>query len=165
MYIEVVRIANVKNASTGRAYCIGKMYIDKEYVCDTIEDYDRGLNSTMSVADIQRKKVYGKTAIPIGTYCVTLGVQSSTFVRKEYFKKLCNGYLPRLLDVKGYSGVLIHTGNTEEDSLGCLLVGYNKQVGKVLNSREAFEKVYNRMSKAFKSKDTLTLKISRKYSV
>lgn len=165
MFIEVIRIANVNNTKTGRAYCIGKMYIDNVYVCDTLEDLDRGLNSSMTSAEVQRRKVYGKTAVPVGSYCVTLGIQSATFVKKDYFRNYCKGFLPRLLDVPGYAGVLIHTGNDETHTEGCLLVGYNKEVGKVINSKSAFEKIYPMLNKAYKERDDITIKISRKYKV
>ena len=48
--------------------------------------------------------------------------------------KFCNGKLPRLLEVPGYNGVLIHVGNKPSDTLGCILVGYNKIKGQVVNS-------------------------------
>ena len=131
-------------------YTIGKLYINGQYFCDTIEDTDRGLTSKMSVDEILNIKIAGKTAIPTGTYYVTLGVKSAKFSTKKYEKQYgwINGYLPRLLNVKGYSGVLIHIGNEPKDTDGCLLVGENKAKGKVLNSTATFQKLYKILNTA-----------------
>ena len=107
----------------GGKYTIGKLYIDGEYICDTLEDVDRGLTQSMSLAEIKKKKVYSQTAIPVGTYDVEVS-KSPKFGRN----------LPRLQDVPGFTGILIHRGNTASDSAGCILVGENKVVGKVINS-------------------------------
>lgn len=111
-------------------YTIGDLYINGEYFSDTLEDVDRGLSSDMSEEEIKKIKVYGRTAIPKGTYKVEV-----TYSPK--FKR----YLPILLNVKGFSGIRIHSGNTHEDTLGCLLVGYNKVKGQVINSRVTSDKL------------------------
>lgn len=140
-------------------YTIGKLYINGQYFCDTLEDTDRGLRDEMSVDEILNIKIAGKTAIPTGTYYVTLGVKSAKFSTEKYKKQygFCNGYLPRLLNVKGYSGVLIHIGNEPKDTDGCLLVGFNKAKGKVLNSTETFKKLYKILNTA-KGDIRLTIK-------
>lgn len=107
----------------GSKYTIGKLFINDEYFCDTIEDIDRGLKSSMSVEYIKKKKVYTETAIPTGTYKIEMTYSSK-------FKRI----LPLLVDVKGFSGIRIHRGNTEIDSSGCIIVGENKVKGKVINS-------------------------------
>jgi hypothetical protein len=56
--------------------------------------------------------------------------------------QFCDGYMPRLVNVTGFEGVLIHVGNTAKDTEGCLLVGKNTKVGKVLESRQTFVKLY-----------------------
>lgn len=131
----------------GPEYTIGKLYINGQYVCDTLEDVDRGLTQKMSLNDIVRKKVYGKTAIPTGEYQVTLAVISPKFKDRSW-AKFCGGRLPRLLNVPGFQGVLIHVGNKPEDTLGCILVGYNKIKGRVINSAEAFKKLYSMLDKS-----------------
>ena len=73
MKVERVRIYNCPT------YCIGKLYINGEWQCDVVEDTDRGLDDSMSVAEIRKIKVYSKTAIPTGTYRVTMDVQSPKF--------------------------------------------------------------------------------------
>lgn len=120
----------LKRIFRGDEYTIGHLYIDGNYYCDVLEDVDRGLTDDMSEEEIKKIKVYGKTAIPKGTYKVEV-----TYSPK--FKR----YLPILLNVKGFSGIRIHSGNTAEDTLGCLLVGFNKEKGKVLNSRVTSDKL------------------------
>ena len=137
----------LKRIFRGPKYTIGKLYVDNQYICDTLEDTDRGLKQTDSLSSIQKKKVYGQTAIPIGTYGITLNVISPKFKDRSW-AKFCNGKLPRLLNVPGYDGVLIHVGNKPEDTLGCILVGYNKIKGQVVNSTQAFKKLYDILNKA-----------------
>lgn len=120
----------LKRIYSGDTYTIGHLYIDGDYYCDVLEDTDRGLTDDMSEEQIKKIKVYGKTAIPKGTYKVEV-----TYSPK--FKR----YLPILLNVKGFTGIRIHSGNIPEDTLGCLLVGYNKEKGKVLNSRVTSDKL------------------------
>lgn len=130
-------------------YCIGELYIDGKFFCDTLEDPDRGLTSTMSLTEIKSKKIKGDTAIPTGTYKVTLDVVSpkySNFSKYPYVK-FCGGKMPRLLNIPGYEGVLIHAGNTQKDTEGCLLVGENKVVGKVINSQATWKKLYEVIQK------------------
>lgn len=131
----------------GDSYTIGKLYLDGEYFCDTIEDKDRGLFQNMPLEQIKEKKIKYQTAIPTGTYKVTLSVQSPKFSQKEQYN-FCNGYLPRLIDVPGFEGILIHIGNTAEHSGGCILVGENKVKGKVINSTATFKKLYKRLKSA-----------------
>ena len=112
-----------------KEYTIGKLYIDGEYFCDTIEDCDRGLTSNMTENEVLSKKNYAKTAIPTGRYEIDLYTQSPRYKDNNFYKKVCGGYLPRLKNVLGFSGVLIHCGNTAKDSSGCCLVGYRAQNG------------------------------------
>lgn len=137
----------LKRIAKRETYTVGHLYIDGELFCDTLEDTDRGLRQDMSLPVIRAKKRAGVTAIPTGRYKVTLKVQSPRFSKKEMYA-FCNGYLPRLVNVIGYEGVLIHVGNTAKDTEGCILVGKNTKVGKVLESRVTFVKLYERMKAA-----------------
>lgn len=128
-------------------YTIGRLYVDGVYFCDTCEDKDRGLKQSMAPSVIRAIKRQGVTAIPTGRYMVTLAVQSPRFKYKAMYK-FCNGYLPRLVNVNGFDGVLIHVGNTAKDTEGCLLVGKNTKVGKVLESRVTFVKLYEKLKTA-----------------
>ena len=145
----------VKRIAKKSKYTIGKMYIDGQYICDTLEDADRGLNQNMSLEEIKNKKVYGETAIPTGTYKVDMNTVSPKFKNRVWAKPY-GGKLPRLIAVPGYDGVLIHAGNRAEDTLGCVLVGENKVVGQVLNSQTTFKKVMSILTKG--TNITITIK-------
>ena len=138
----------LKRIARKQTYTIGRLYINGAYFCDTIEDTDRGLRQDMSPAVIRAIKRKGITAIPTGRYRVTLDVQSPKFKNKEIYK-FCDGYLPRLINVTGFDGVLIHVGNTAKDTEGCLLVGKNTRVGKVLESRKTFVELYDRLMQGY----------------
>ena len=104
-------------------YTIGNLYVDGVFFCNTLEDVDRGLTQETTALEIAEKKVYGETAIPTGTYKVVLDVYSPAFGKKDYYKHFCGGYLPRLLNVKGFNGILIHRGVHQDHTEGCILVG------------------------------------------
>ena len=143
----------------GPSYTIGKLYINNEYFCDTLEDTDRGLTDKMTLTEILEIKKPSETAIPSGTYNITLDVVSPRFSTKTFYKQVCNGKLPRLLNVKGFDGVLIHSGNTEKDSSGCILVGQNKVKGKVINSQETFKKLYKILKEYWDKDKSITITI------
>lgn len=140
-------------------YSIGKLYVDGVYFCDTVEDKDRGLTDKDSLDKIKATKVYAKTAIPTGTYKITMGVISPKFSQKPYYKAFCNGKLPRLLNVKGFDGILIHKGSNADSSAGCIIVGKNTVVGGVTNSQFYFEKLYKLLDEAYKKGETIELEI------
>lgn len=136
-------------------YTVGKLYIDGVYFCDTIEDKDRGLYQKQDIQELRKIKVPSKTAIPTGIYKISLNIVSPKYSTKKIYQEICKGKVPRLLNVPGYEGVLIHIGNTAEDSAGCILVGQNKVVGKVINSTETFRKLYSKI----KGQNNLTIEI------
>lgn len=137
----------LKRIARRDTYTIGRLYIDGQYFCDTLEDTDRGLKQSLPASVNKAKKKAGATAIPTGRYRVTLLMQSPRFKdRKQY--QFCNGYLPRLINVPAFDGVLIHIGNTAKDTEGCILVGRNTKVGKVLESAATFRKLYERLTQA-----------------
>ena len=133
----------------GPRYTIGKLFINGVYECDTLEDQDRGLTSQMSLEEIKAKKVYGVTAIPTGTYSINMTTVSPKFKDRAWAKPY-KGILPRLENVKGYEGVLIHVGNDQEATSGCILVGENRIKGKIINSTACF---YALMTTLLKAKD------------
>lgn len=153
----------VKRTYNNQTYCIGHLYIDGKYFCDTIEDCDRFLSDGMSVEEIKKKKKYGITAIPIGTYKVDMNTVSPLYAKKNRNYSRPYGHkMPRLLNVKGYSGVLIHPGTTANDTLGCLIVGENKVKGKVINSQATWKKL---MDILLKDKDNITITYTRTFNI
>lgn len=120
----------LKRIALRPTYTIGKLYIDDVYFCDTIEDTVRDLNKNGKF-DNGEKKIHSKTAIPYGIYEIK-------WTYSPRFKK----YTPQLINVPSFEGIRIHAGNTSADTEGCLILGKNKQVGKVLNSRDTINKFY-----------------------
>lgn len=111
------------------AYTIGRLYKNGEFLCNTVEDTDRGLHSNMAAAQIAKLKVPDQTAIPTGSYKVQLS-------ESPKFKRV----LPEVLNVPGYSGIRIHKGATADHSSGCIIPGDNTATGRVTNS-EKYEKL------------------------
>ena len=146
MRLTLKRIANRKD------YCIGKLYINGKYFCDTLEDRDRGLDDSMSEDEIRQIKIKGETAIPTGIYTVLL-----TYSPK--YKKI----MPLINNVKGYSGIRIHSGNSSKDTEGCLLVGKNTVVGRLTDSRNTYNALFKRLQQ--KGSNKITIEIYRTYQI
>ena len=136
----------LKRIARKETYTIGRLFIDGQYYCDTSEDKDRDLNRN-GCFDGEGKKILSQTAIPNGIYKITMKEQSPRFSKHPNYAR-CKGYLPRLLNVPSFEGVLIHIGNTAQDSAGCILVGRNKAVGKVLDSKATFWALYDQLKAA-----------------
>jgi hypothetical protein len=119
-------------------YTIGDLYIGDTLFCQTMEDTDRGLMFQMPLQEILSTKVYGITAIPLGVYEIVFNYSAK-------FKQ----ELPLLLNVPGFTGIRIHSGNSAVDSLGCILPG--KELGnKVVESRVTCKKLFQLMRTASK---------------
>ena len=119
MQLRVIREPSLEHATHG------SLYIDGHWVCWTLEDV------------IRDQKIPGQTAIPPGRYAVQI-TPSQRFQLD----------LPLLVDVPGFTGVRIHPGNTAEDTSGCLLVGKDRQPGRVLQSRAAFAALFAQLEAA-----------------
>ena len=129
-------------------YTIGNLYINGKFFGNTLEDKDRGLKQTDSIATIMKIKVYGETAIPTGRYEIDMHNYSPKFGASSWYKSVCKGYVPLIKNVPGFVGVRIHTGNTALDSWACPLVGKNSIKGQLTQSKEYFKKIYKEMQKA-----------------
>lgn len=127
----------LKRAASKHQCTLGDLYADDEWVCYTLED------------EVQTgPKVSGKTAIPAGTYTVTIDL-STRFGR----------LMPHVLDVPGFTGIRIHPGNTAENTDGCILVGNTKGVASIGSSRAAYSVLFALLSEAKRKGETITLEI------
>lgn len=140
-------------------YTIGNLYVNGKLFCNTLEDKDRGIKQTDSLAYIKSKKIYGETAIPTGKYVVTMNVTSPKYASVKWYWNLCKGLMPRLLNVPGFDGILIHPGNTALDSYGCILVGKNTVKGKITQSKDTFAKLYKELKAAADKGETIEIEI------
>lgn len=139
-------------------YTIGRLYINKEFFCNTLEDTVRDINKN-GTFDCGEFKISGHTAIPYGEYEVTLDIVSPKFSKYPFYKEVCNGKLPRLLNVPNFDGVLIHCGSTADNSAGCILVGNNTIKGGLTDSKKVFKNLYSILNKANKNRDKIIVKI------
>ena len=131
-------------------YCIDKLYINGKYFSDVLEDPDRGLTDAMSLEEIKKIKIKGNTCIPYGTYNITI-------TYSPRFKK----NLPLLNNVKGFDGIRIHSGNKPQDTEGCLLPGFNKVKGQVLDSRVTTDKLIAQIQQALNKGEKVTITITK----
>ena len=129
---------------------IGALTINGVFECFILEDRDRGLNDTLTLEQILKVKVYGKTAIPYGRYEID-------WTMSARFKV----FMPILLNVKGYAGIRIHKGNTEIDSLGCLLCGTRKKSNMITESTLATRNLYTKIESAKKQGQRIYITIVR----
>ncbi len=123
----------------GETYTIGRLFIDGESFCDTLEDKVRPQGAA---------KVYGETAIPAGRYKIEF-VFSPKFNRK----------MPALIDVKGFIGILMHWGNTPKDTEGCILVGRNTIKGQLTESKDTWKKLFSRLYDAYERGEDIWITI------
>jgi hypothetical protein len=123
---------------------VGEMLMDGVHECWTLEDEVR----EVAGEPIHKWKVPGKTAIPVGKYRVVL-------THSNRFKRV----LPELLNVPGFLGVRIHSGNTQDDTEGCILVGEEKGSSTVTRSRDAMVELMAALSGVIEGGETVWLEI------
>lgn len=110
-------------------YIIGKLFIEDEYICDTLEPaYENDF-----------------PAIPQGTYKLSLGILSPSLKNKFPYNTLCNGCPPRLLSVPGRKGILLHCLNKPSETKGCIGLGVNNKVGELSQSITTFSSFYKKL--------------------
>ena len=124
----------------------GKLYINDVFFCYTLEDEDRNISDSMTDEDIRKVKVKSETAIPTGRYEVIINFSNR-------FKVL----MPLLLNVKGFLGIRIHPGNTDEHTDGCILVGNKMSGERILNSRVTYNKLFSILRAQKKNKIFITI--------
>lgn len=117
---------------------IGSLSVDGAWECWTLEDTVRA----------DGMKIHGETAIAVGEYSIDI-TQSPRFGR----------LLPLVLDVKNFSGVRIHPGNTAGDTEGCILVGQDRLKKSIGKSRRAFDALFAKLQSAKQRDEPITLEI------
>lgn len=140
-------------------YTISRLFVDGKRFYEALEDRDRGLKQTDSLEHILKVKVPGETAIPSGIYEITIDVVSQKYKAVKWYKDLCGGRMPRLLNVPGYDGILIHPLTSALDSRGCIGVGRNTIKGKLTSSRDTFKALYKMMEEAADRGEKITIEI------
>jgi hypothetical protein len=135
----------------GTEYTIGSLYVNGEYFCDTLEDTDRGLTRSMPLELIREKKIPHETAVPTGEYKVVVNLSPAK-------KRM----LPRLSDVPGFDGILIHRGNSKHDTSGCILVGENSVKAKVINSAKYEKRLIEILTQAQERGEEISIEIEVK---
>lgn len=140
-------------------YTVGRMSIDGTFICNTMEDVDRGLDDGMQDWMIKNKKIPNVTAIPTGRYKIDMDTVSPKFSKYPFYTEVCQGKLPRIKNVRGFDGILIHCGVDHSNSSGCILVGMNTIKGKLTDSKETFKKVYTLMKEAHDNGETIYITI------
>lgn len=140
-------------------YTIGRFFVDGKRFYETLEDKDRGLKQTDSLDHILKVKVPGETAIPSGTYEVRIDIVSPKYKAVKWYDDLCGGRMPRIMNVPGYDGILIHPLTSALDSRGCVGVGRNTIKGKLTSSRDTFKALYRKMEEAVKRGEKIFIEI------
>jgi hypothetical protein len=138
MELKVVRNIFTPNST------IGKLYINNEFECYTLEDCQREVANV----PVRQWKKFGVTAIPKGTYDVIIDFS-------DHFQK----ELPHIVAVPEFLGVRIHSGNFSTDTEGCILVGTEYTTNEVLNSHIAFDHLFPQIKAAIDRKEKVTIKV------
>ena len=150
MELEVIRISSGTDSTNGILLEINKT--ERKFLAYTLED------------EYRREKVYGETRIPNGIY--QLGLRTVGGYNQKYSKRFSDIHIGMLhvLDVPGFEYILIHCGNTDEHTAGCLLVGdsqENNQITKdgfIGKSTQAYKRIYPRIAEAIECGEEVTIK-------
>ena len=121
----------------GSPACLGRLSLDGHVLCDTLEPQSHFLKSATDPKTIRAIKRLGRSAIPTGVYRLVLGY-SPRFSPRPFYKSCGGGLVPRLLNVSGFEGVLIHCGNTVVDTCGCILVGRRADSSTLIQSQKTY---------------------------
>ena len=147
MKIKLIRISSQVDSTSG------VLFIDDEFACYTLEDEQREV------------KVYGETAIPLGTYDIKFrNVGGFNDRYKKRFAGLHVGML-ELQDVPNFQFILIHCGNTDENTAGCILLGDSQENnllmkdGFIGKSTQAYKRVYKQISDELVKGNKVTIEI------
>ena len=149
MKLEVLRFSSQVDSTSGILFEITD--IGKRFLCYTLEDEARAL------------KVKGETRVPAGTY--NIGLRTEGGFHSKYSKKYFGIHVGMLhvLDVPNFEYILIHTGNTDEHTAGCLLVGDAQENNNIISdgfvgkSVNAYKRIYPSIAKAIQKGEEVTI--------
>lgn len=127
--LSLVREKFTPESTGGSLFIEGGQELERE--CFTLEDADRKLEAG-------GKKLYGRTAIPRGRYKIELD-WSPKYGRD----------MPHVLDVPGFEGIRIHSGNSARDTEGCILVGQKRYEDYIRDSKLAFDALLKKMNQCW----------------
>lgn len=142
-------------------YTIGRLYVDGVFFSNTLEDTVRDINMN-GTFDCGEFKIKGHTAIPYGEYEITLDVVSPKFSKYTFYKEVCGGRLPRLLNVPAFEGILIHCADGPQGHKlveGCIGIGFNTIKGGLTKGKETFKALYKQLEDAKKKGEKIKIKI------
>jgi hypothetical protein len=137
-------LLEVRREPSAHGCTLGSLYVDGQFECFTLEDLIREIPGQ----PVEKWKIPGETAIPSGTYNLTVNLSSR-------FQRL----LPQLLDVPGFSGVRLHSGNVAADTEGCILVGRRREAAAVLDSHLAFDALFPKIKAAIARAEPVQIRI------
>jgi len=149
MELEVLRFSSQDDSTNGILFDVTGG--QRKFLCYTLED------------EYRNDKVAGETRIPAGTYRITLRTTGGFHGR--YVKKYGNMHKGMLWvrDVPNFEYILIHTGNTDEHTAGCLLVGDSQQTnfgssdGFIGSSGNAYKRIYPAIAKALEEGESVSI--------
>ena len=149
MKLQVVRFSSQADSTSGLLFEINEL--GKHFLCYTLEDEARVL------------KVKGETRVPAGTYKIELRTEGG--FHERYSRKYPNIHIGMLhiVNVPGFEYILIHTGNTDEHTAGCLLVGDTQENNVIIRdgfvgkSNNAYKRIYPKIAKAIKNNEEVTI--------
>ena len=127
----------VERYDFGKDYTEGKFYVDGMPFGESMEPHSLHLTNSMPLSEIKAKKVYGKTAIPTGRYKISWEVSPS--LKNRTYAKEFDGKFPYLVNVPGWTGVMIHPFNYGTESKGCIAVGEKWMPGKIIRATEGYK--------------------------
>ncbi len=150
MQLEVIRFSSQADSTSGLLFENTDM--GKKFLCYTLEDERRAL------------KVRGETRIPAGIY--NIGLRREGGFHGKYSKRFAGIHkgMLHILDVPNFEYVLIHTGNTDEHTAGCLLVGDSQENNVVIKdgfvgkSTNAYKRIYPRIAETLERGKEVTIK-------
>lgn len=144
-------------------YTIGNLFVDGKLVCNTLEPQDFGLVNEAKVGKsgseaferarnqailMKARKGTGKVAIPSGHYFASMEISQRFHARRLFLR-----------DVPGFQGIMFHEGNTKKDTQGCILVGWNRKRGQVLESKKALGELNELVLKAYERGEQVYVQI------